>query len=82
MYLSFLRITFASDASNFRCRADGQLLVKKQISLLGLQDDDRNKAMQEADCLRSLKHPNIIELCEAFTEVKPTERAHSRAHTP
>eukprot|EP00291_Cryptomonas_curvata_P003561 CAMPEP_0172184954 /NCGR_PEP_ID=MMETSP1050-20130122/19882_1 /TAXON_ID=233186 /ORGANISM="Cryptomonas curvata, Strain CCAP979/52" /LENGTH=212 /DNA_ID=CAMNT_0012858849 /DNA_START=144 /DNA_END=778 /DNA_ORIENTATION=- len=51
-----------------RRRSDGQSLVKKRISLAGLQDEDRSKAMQEADCLRSLKHPNIIELCEAFTE--------------
>ena len=26
--------------------------------------------MQEAECLRSLKHPNIIELCETFIRVR------------
>ena len=54
---------------SFEYRSDGQSLVKKQISLAGLSQEDRSKAMQEVECLRSLRHPNIIELSEAFTEV-------------
>jgi hypothetical protein len=49
-------------------RSDGLSFVKKQISLAGQSQEDRSKAMQEADCLSSLRHPNIIELCETFVQ--------------
>ena len=47
---------------------DGKTLVCKEINVNGMSEKDRAEAVQEAEVLRQLQHPNIISMYEAFTE--------------
>jgi len=49
-------------------KKDGQLVVIKQISLAGLQEKERNEAMQECLVMQELAHPNIVCQHEFFIE--------------
>ena len=46
----------------------GQTLVAKEINVQGMSSKDTAEAVQEADVLRQLQHPNIISMYEAFVE--------------
>ena len=47
---------------------DGKSLVAKEINVQGMSSKDTAEAVQEADVLRQLQHPNIISMYEAFVD--------------
>jgi serine/threonine protein kinase len=47
---------------------DGPLLVAKEINVQGMSSKDTAEAVQEAEVLKQLQHPNIISMFEAFVE--------------
>lgn len=49
-------------------RKSGQVLVAKEINVQGMSAKDTAEAVQEAEVLRQLQHPNIISMYEAFVE--------------
>ena len=51
-----------------RRKRDGQKLVAKQIIVEGLSDEDRIAAMREVDVMKTLHHPNIIEMHTSFID--------------
>jgi serine/threonine protein kinase len=46
----------------------GQVLVAKEINVQGMSTKDTAEAVQEAEVLRQLQHPNIISMYEAFVD--------------
>ena len=44
------------------------LLVAKKISISHLRRGEQSDAIREADLLRSLSHPNIVEFVDSFVE--------------
>mmetsp|Transcript_8198 Transcript_8198/g.20127 ORF Transcript_8198/g.20127 Transcript_8198/m.20127 type:complete len:91 (-) Transcript_8198:688-960(-) len=53
-------------------KADGQQVVAKEISVVGLSDKEQLEAMREVEVLRKLQHPNVITLHSAFIDKLPT----------
>eukprot|EP00775_Hariotina_reticulata_P012449 gene12449-12586_t len=59
-------------AHRARCKADGQIVCLKRIPLvrdkLRSAEDDHKVALQEAQLLSSLDHPNIIAYKDSFLD--------------
>ena len=46
----------------------GQLWVSKKIPLSALKEDEQKNALQEANLLKTLTHPHIVQYKDSFIE--------------
>jgi len=49
-------------------RETNELYVSKRIPLLSLGEQEKRAALQEANLLRNLKHPHIVQYVDSFIE--------------
>jgi serine/threonine protein kinase len=49
-------------------RETSELYVSKRIPLLSLGEQEKRGALQEANLLRNLKHPHIVQYVDSFIE--------------
>eukprot|EP01017_Pseudomicrothorax_dubius_P025939 TRINITY_DN2852_c0_g1_i10.p1 TRINITY_DN2852_c0_g1~~TRINITY_DN2852_c0_g1_i10.p1 ORF type:complete len:557 (-),score=123.35 TRINITY_DN2852_c0_g1_i10:193-1863(-) len=49
-------------------RKDRKLYVAKRVSLVGVGEEEKEKALREVRIMRALRHPNIVSLKETFEE--------------
>ena len=53
-----------------RRKTDGAILVRKQVTLEGMSDEDREETLNEARVMSKCDHFNIIKYYESFIEDK------------
>lgn len=66
--LELLGVGTTGSAHKVRRRADGQIFVVKRIQLAERSPVQRHEMAQEIQCMRSVRHPAIIEYVDSFVE--------------